>query len=59
MRIIDTTDKKFLGTVIEELPLEGEELILGDSKIEVDKITVIDEITIISNPNYIIKLIEE
>ena len=56
-KIIETTDNKFLGVLIEkELLIKGNEIVLGDFTFEIDDIIETTSMIKISNANYIITL---
>ena len=56
-KIIETTDNKFLGVLIEkELLIKGNEIVLCDFTFEIDDIIETTSMIKISNANYIITL---
>jgi hypothetical protein len=57
-KISETTDGKFVGTVVESIEL-GKSIVLGDFIFEIDSVKIMGNIIILSNANYVIILKKE
>ena len=58
-KVIQTTDRKFVGTYLKALPQAGGVVTIGDYSFTIDKVSGSNSVVKLSNANYVVVLTKE